>query len=224
LINPNILKIFIIIFELSNKIIQISFILIVFLIACDQQSTDKKNSKIQEEVIVDNLKTDSLSLLNNLNAFSKLELFFDNSNYMVVNGRDTNFFYFSRSSDFLIKVHQFKMIKGDSSFLKIDSIQVVGGRDIQWKFEDQKLTLISSSESANSWKANSLDSSIFAFKKINKKDFQLLDHQNSKTRFSQTITFSSFLVRSFYDYQHGTRYAFDTTNFTKKTGKIKPLF
>ena len=209
---------------IAMRFIFLSIILIVFLIACDQQSTDKKNSKIQEEVIVDNLKTDSLSLLNNLNAFSKLELFFDNSNYMVVNGRDTNFFYFSRSSDFLIKVHQFKMIKGDSSFLKIDSIQVVGGRDIQWKFEDQKLTLISSSESANSWKANSLDSSIFAFKKINKKDFQLLDHQNSKTRFSQTITFSSFLVRSFYDYQHGTRYAFDTTNFTKKTGKIKPLF
>ena len=206
------------------KLIFHSIILVVFFAACNQQSTDKKNSKIQEEVIEVNSKTDSLSLLNNLNAFNKLELFFDNSNYMVVNGRDTNFFYFSRSSDFLIKVHQFKMIKGDSSFLKIDSIQVVGGRDIQWKFADQKLTLISSSESANNWKSNSLDSSTFAFKKINKKDFQLIDPQNSKTRFSQTITFSSFLVRSFYDYQHGTRYAFDTTNFTKKTGKIKPLF
>jgi hypothetical protein len=206
------------------RFIFLSIILIVFLVACDQQSTDKKNSKIQEEVIVYNLKTDSLSLSNNLNAFSKLELFFDNSNYMVVNGRDTNFFYFSRSSDFIIKVHQFKMIKGDSSFLKIDSIQVVGGRDIQWKFADQKLTLISSSESANNWKSNSLDSSTFDFKKLNKKDFQLLDPQNLKTNFLQTITFSSFLVRSFYDYQHGTRYAFDTTNFTKKTGKIKPLF
>lgn len=92
---------------------------------------------------------------------------------------------------------------------------MVGGKDIQWKFADKKLTLISSSESANNWKSNSLDSSTFAFKKINKKDFQLVDPQNSKTRFSQTITFSSFLVRSFYDYQHGTRYAFDTTNFTK---------
>jgi len=206
------------------KLIFHSIILVVFFAACNHQSTEKKNSKIQEEVIEDNSKTDSLTLSNNINAFNKLEFFFDNSNYMVVNERDTNFFYFSRTADFLIKVHQFKMIKGDSSFLKIDSIQVVGGRDIQWKFADQKLTLISSSESANNWKSNSLDSSTFAFKKINKKDFQLVDPQNSKTRFSQTITFSSFLVRSFYDYQHGTRYAFDTTNFTKKTGKIKPLF
>jgi len=206
------------------RLIFISIILAVFLAACDQQSADKKNSKIQEEVVVDNLKTDSLSLSNNLNAFSKLEFFFDNANYMVVNGRDTNFFYFSRSSDFLIKVHQFKMIKGDSSFLKIDSIQVIDGKDIQWKFSDQKLTLIGFSESFNNWKSNSLDSSTFSFKKVNKKDFQLVDPQNLKTRFSQTITFSSFLVRSFYDYQHGTRYAFDTTNFTKKTGKIKPLF
>jgi hypothetical protein len=41
----------------------------------------------------------------------------------------------------------------------VDSIQVIDGRDIQWKFADQKLTLISSSESANNWKSNSLDSS-----------------------------------------------------------------
>jgi len=206
------------------RFIFLSIILVIFFAACNQRSADKKNSNIQEEVIVNNSKIDSLTLANNLKAFTNLELFFDNANYMVVNGRDTNFFYFSRSSDFLIKVHQYKMIKGDSSFLKIDSIQVVGGRDIQWKFADQKLNLIGSSESANSWKSNSLGSSIFAFKKINKKDFQLLDHQNLKTRFSQTITFSSFLVRSFYDYKHGTGYAFDTANFTKKSGKIKPIF
>jgi PBP1b-binding outer membrane lipoprotein LpoB len=51
------------------RLIFISIILAVFLAACDQQSADKKNSKIQEEVVVDNLKTDSLSLSNNLNAF-----------------------------------------------------------------------------------------------------------------------------------------------------------
>jgi hypothetical protein len=101
---------------------------------------------------------------------------------------------------------------------------VVGGRDIQWKFTDQQLTLIGSSESSSSWKSNSLDSSTVTFKKINKKDFQLIEPQNLKTRFSQTIILSSFLVRSFYDYQHGTRYAFNTTNFTKKSGNIKPLF
>jgi hypothetical protein len=101
---------------------------------------------------------------------------------------------------------------------------VVGGRDIQWKFADQQLTLIGSSESSNSWKSNSLDSSTFTYKKNNKKDFQLIGPQNLKTRFSETIEFSSILVRSFYDYQHGTRYVFVTTNFTKKRGKIKPLF
>lgn len=206
------------------RFIFLSVILVFFFAACNQQSSDKKNSKIQEVVVVDNLKADSLSLSNNLNAFSKLELFFDNANYMVVSGSDTNFFYFSRVSDFLIKVHQFKIVKGDSSFLKIDSIQVVGGRDIQWKFSDQKLSLVGSSESSNNWKSNSLDSSTVTFKKLNKKDFQLVDPQNLKTKFLQTITFSSFLVRSFYDYQHGTRYAFDTTNFTKKSSKIKPLF
>jgi hypothetical protein len=52
------------------KLIFHSIILVVFFAACNQQSTDKKNSKIQEEVIEVNSKTDSLSLLNNLNAFN----------------------------------------------------------------------------------------------------------------------------------------------------------
>jgi len=199
-------------------------ILVVFLAACNQQSADKKNSEIQARVIVDNSKTDSLSLANNLNAFSDLELFFDNANYQVTKGSDTNYFYFSRSSDLLIKVHQYKIIKGDSAFLKIDSIQVVDGNIIQWKFDTKILHLIAHSESSNNWKSNNLDSTSYIFNRFNKKDIQLVGANKSKTIFSKTIAFSSFLVRSFYDYKHGTKYAFDTANFTKKSGKIKPLF
>lgn len=206
------------------RFIFLSIILVVFLAACNQQSADKKNSKIQPGVIVDNSKTDSLSMSNNLNAFTDLELFFDNANYQVTNGRDTNYFYFSRSSDLLIKVHQYKIIKGDSAFLKIDSIQLVDGKFIQWKFAAKTLHLIAHSETSNNWKSKNLDSSTFIFNRFNKKDFQLVEANKSKTIFSKTIAFSSFLVRSFYDYQHGTRYAFDTTNFTKKSSKIKPLF
>jgi len=201
-----------------------SVILVVFFAACNQQSADKKNSEIQARVIVDNSKTDSLSMSNNLKAFSDLELFFDNANYQVTKGRDTNYFYFSRSSDLLIKVHQYKIIKGDSAFLKIDSIQLVDGKFIQWKFAAKTLHLIAHSETSNNWKSKNLDSTTFIFNRFNKKDFQLVEANKSKTIFSKTIAFSSFLVRSFYDYKHGTRYAFDTANFTKKSGKIKPLF
>ena len=201
-----------------------SVILVVFFAACNQQSADKKNSEIQARVIVDNSKTDSLSMSNNLKAFSDLELFFDNANYQVTKGRDTNYFYFSRSSDLLIKVHQYKIIKGDSAFLKIDSIQLVDGKFIQWKFAAKTLHLIAHSETSNNWKSKNLDSTTFIFNRFNKKDFQLVEANKSKTIFSKTIAFSSFLVRSFYDYKHGTKYAFDTANFTKKSGKIKPLF
>jgi hypothetical protein len=206
------------------RFIFLSVILVVFLAACNQQSADIKNSKIQARVIVENSKTDSLSLSNNLNAFSDLELFFDNANYQVTKGSDTIFFYFSRSSDFLIQVHQYKIVKGDSAFLKIDSIKLSDLKFVNWKFQDQTLYLISSTDSSNNWKSSNVDSTIFTFKKVNKKNIYLIEPKNSKTTFSQTITLSSFLVRSFYDYKHGTRYAFDTTNYNKKSGKIKPLF
>ena len=153
-----------------------------------------------------------------------MELFFDNANYQIIKDKDTNYFYFSRSSDFLIQVHQYKIVKGDSAFLKMDSIQLADRKFAQWNFQDQTLNLFSASDSSSNWKSSNLDSTIFTFKKISRKDFQLVGPKSRATIFSQTITLSSFLIRSLYDYKNGTRYAFDTSNFTKKTGKIKPLF
>jgi hypothetical protein len=199
--------------------------LILFFTSCNQQGGNKEKNKSQEGAVVNPSIADSLTMTNHFDAFGKLEKFFDNNNYQVIKSKDTNYFYFSRSSDFLLKVYQYKIIKGDSAFLKIDSIQLAeDGKALQWKFADQQLHLISASDDSNNWKSSNLDSTIFTFKKLNKKDFQLVEPKNSTTTFSQTITLSSFLVRSLYDYQHGTRFAFDTANFTKKSGKIKPLF
>lgn len=206
------------------RFIFLSVILVAFFASCNQQEGNKKNNTNQEAVVDKNSKTDSLTLAKNLKSFSDLELFFDNANYQVTKGSDTNYFYFSRSSDFLIQVHQYKIVEGDSTFLKIDSIKLSYLKFVNWKFQDQTLYLISSTDSSNNWKSSNVDSTIFTFKKVNKKDIHLIEPKKSKTTFSQTITLSSFLVRSFYDYKHGTRYAFDTANYNKKKGKIKPLF
>ena len=167
--------------------------------------------------VVNSATNDSTTVANNLQAFGKLELFFENANYLVADNKDTSYFYFSRASNFLIKVHHYKISKGDSAFLKIDSIQLVNGKNIQWNFKDQKLHLIDISDSVI--KLNNADSAIFTYNKSNKTTIQLFQPNNSTTTFHQTITLSSFLVRSFYDYKHGTRFAFDTTNFTKNMKK-----
>ncbi len=207
------------------RFIFLNVILVIFFTSCSQQENNKEKSKNQQEEVVNTSIADSLTMSNHLKAFGMLEQFFDNANYQVIKAKDTNYFYFSRTADFLIQVHQYKIIKGDSASLKIDSIQLAeDGKLVQWKFVDQKLNLISASDSSIHWRSSNLDSTNFTLKKMNKKDFQLVEPKNSTTTFTQTITLSSFLVRSFYDYKHGTRYAFDTANFTKKRGKIKPLF
>lgn len=188
--------------------------LVIFFTSCNQQNDNGNNSVNQ--IVVNDSPNDSITAAKNLEAFGKLELFFENANYQVANNQDTNYFYFSRASEFLIKVHQYKISKGDSAFLKIDSIQLVDGKNIQWKFEGQKLNLFHISDSTVDWKLNNPDSAIFKFNKYNRKTIQLFQPKNSTTTFHQTITLSSFLVRSFFDYKHGTHLAFDTTNFTKK--------
>ena len=196
---------------IAMKFYSIVIFFVIFFTSCSQQNT----KTIVNQVVVNDSKNDSITVANNLQAFGKLELFFENANYLIDKNRDTSYFYFSRASDFLIKVHQYKIIKGDSAFLKIDSIQLVGGKNIQWNFEGQKLNLFHISDSIIKLKLDNSDSAIFKFNKYNKTTIQLFQPKNSTTTFHQTITLSSFLVRSFYDYKHGTRLAFDTINFTK---------
>ena len=191
--------------------------LVIFFTSCNQQNDNGNNSVNQ--IVVNDSPNDSITAAKNLEAFGKLELFFENANYQVANNQDTNYFYFSRASKFLIKVHQYKINKGDSAALKIDSIRLMDGKNIQWNFEGQSLNLLSISDTAIDWKMNNADSAIFKFHKSNRKTIQLFQPKNSSTTFHQTITLSSFLVRSFYDYKHGTRFAFDTTNFTKNMKK-----
>lgn len=188
---------------------------VIFFISCSQQNNNANN--MVNQVVVNGSTNDSTTIANNLQAFGKLELFFENANYLVADNKDTSYFYFSRASDFLIKVHHYKISKGDSALLKIDSIQLVDGKNIQWNFQGQQLHLIDISDSII--QLNNADSAIFTCNKSNKTTIQLFQPKNLTTTFHQTITLSSFLVRSFYDYKHGTRFAFDTTNFTKDMKK-----
>ena len=181
------------------RFIFLSVILVAFFASCNQQEGNKKNNTNQEAVVDKNSKTDSLTLAKNLKSFSDLELFFDNANYQVTKGSDTNYFYFSRSSDFLIQVHQYKIVEGDSTFLKIDSIKLSYLKFVNWKFQDQTLYLISSTDSSNNWKSSNVDSTIFTFKKVNKKVslnptevYKIIEGQKSKKK-RTTLSLRYFL-------------------------------
>lgn len=175
----------------------------------------------------DSKATDTISVARNSDpenivlkekAYKKLgivEQLFGNENYLVVNGKDTSFLYFTRlgKNDFF--THTYKLVKGDSSQLSVDAMQINNANQVQWNFKGKQLILQDCDNVKAQWQ-NKLDANDKVdFLKINQQRFNLT--MNGKQYIlNKTLTISLFLVRTHYDFEHNTHYAFDTTNFTKK--------
>jgi hypothetical protein len=142
-----------------------------------------------------------------------LEKLFDNQNYLSVEGKDSNYIYFSRLGKNNFYTHSFKMVKGDSANVVIDTLQVNAANKVQWQWQKQPLVLLSTTDFSSAWLANNKDTILF--QKIDGNTLQVVSN-GKKNSLHKTPTLSLFLVRSYYDYTHGTHLAFDNTNFTKK--------
>ena len=192
------------------------FVLVVIIVtACNNQTTPKQTGVSSElpQAPVKDLATIAAENASLLTQFNALEKVFDNQNWMEIRDKDTTYLYLSRLNNFLIMAHNYKMIKGDSASLVIDSIVVADNKKITWKRSNKNYILESATEYTNTWM---FDSSKIIFRK---NDVGTLGYEVSgkgKVMLKKTLPLSTFLVRSFYDYQHGTKLAFDQTDFTKK--------
>jgi hypothetical protein len=144
-----------------------------------------------------------------------LEQLFGNENYLVVNGKDSSFLYFTRlgKNDFF--THSYKLVKGDSTQLHLDTIQINNSNQVQWNFKRKQLILQDCNETKAQWQNNADANDKVDFQKINQKRFNL-SINGQQYLLSKTLAISLFLVRTHYDFEHHTNFAFDTTNFTKK--------
>ena len=184
---------------------------ITFFVSCNNEikQEDKKadSTNVETSSVQDPAITASL-----LGQFNGLEKVFDNQNWMIIKEKDTSFLYISRLNKFLAYAHSFKMQKGDSSDLEIDTIQVSSDNKIRWNWKGKHYILTSSTENTNHWEG---DSSKVEFAKMDASNLVLTLNEKEKLKMSKTLTLSTFLVRSFYDYQHGTKLAFDQKEFVK---------
>jgi hypothetical protein len=188
-------------------------------ISCNdsENNESKKVTADHSDALQQNTVPENISKAKAFAQFTNLEKIFSNDNYMILSGKDTSYIYFSRSSEYLIKCYSYKMIKGDSSELKIDSIKLDAQNNVQWNFNNLKLTLENSTDLNSNWNAAGVKSAKYQFQKIDIKTIQFIVPPGKvQQTLKKTITLSTFLVRSFYDYEHGTKLAFDTANFTKK--------
>jgi hypothetical protein len=196
---------------------RIFYFVIVLLVvngtACNNQSTPTQTADTLAPAPIKDAATIAAENASLLKQYNSLEKVFDNQNWMVIRGKDTSYLYLSRLNNFLILAHNFNMKKGDSTNLIIDSIVVVDNRKVSWKHNNKNYILESATDYTNNWVA---DSSKIIFRKndIGTLGFEITGQE--KLMLKKTLPLSTFLVRSFYDYQHGTKLAFDQTDFTKK--------
>jgi hypothetical protein len=88
----------------------------------------------------------------------------------------------------------------------MDTIQVSANNKIVWNWNNKHLTLSAATENTNHWEG---DSSKIEFAKMDASNLVLTINNKEKLKVTKTLPLSTFLVRSFYDYQHGTKLAFE---------------
>lgn len=144
-----------------------------------------------------------------LQRFDLLEKIFQNENWLVVNGNDSSYLYCSRLGEKYFKTYEYKMLKGDSVQTIVSEIKLAADT-IAWRISETQapvyLNKISDAEAV--W-ADYKNLNFFVFHQIDSNHIRLQLSNGESRTLAKTITLSSFLVKSKYDYLHGTRLAFE---------------
>jgi hypothetical protein len=189
------------------------FLATVIFYSCGPASSDKTaETKTADSTTASEEIRTNMSYLNDYNA---LEAVFGNENWMLVDNKDTSFYYFSRLSDFNFNTYTYKLAKGDSSKVNYGKIKPEQNK-LVWNFDGKKLFVTSATVARITASVDGSDSSKYEFTRLNSNNIGIRYPDQKKLVLRKTIPFGLFLVRSRYDYGNGTRYAFDTAEYTKK--------
>ena len=94
----------------------------VLLIACNSNETTKLNTIDTAANSNDNAIVNNETLVAAYKNLDALEQLFGNENYLMVNGNDSSYVYFTRLGRNNFFTHSYKLIGGDSTKLSIDTL------------------------------------------------------------------------------------------------------
>jgi len=135
--------------------------------------------------------------------FDDLESIFSNANWEMADPGDTSYFYFSRVGEANFKVYEYRMINGDS-VLQDESIIRPEGKAILWFRKPGSLKLIGVDSVTAKWSRVQEEESFMEFTRISDSTVQFAITGEKKTVMKKTLPLATFLVRSRYDFLHGT--------------------
>jgi len=195
----------------------IFLLMAIFLFACQTQQKEKSAEDKKETSDIDTAKA-SESIRTNmsfLNDFNALEEVFGNENWLIAGKKDSSYFYFSRLGNYKVNTYVYKLVKGDSAKVIYGSM-LPEGNSLTWNFDNHKVYITRATRGLAVWSVIGADSVQYEFLRLNDNQIRLTYPDKKKVVLQKTLAFSLFLVRNRYDYAHGTKYAFDSTQFNKK--------
>lgn len=145
------------------------------------------------------------------NPLDSLEKIFDNDNWMSINRKDTSYYYFSRTEPASMKVINYSMLRGDSVNTVV-SAMIGQNNEITWQSMGRRLKLVSTGTTSCTW-VDLASNAPIVFTKTDSNNIEVLLTGGSQImKLQKTITLSSFLTRSRYDFKNNTRLAFEGSN------------
>jgi peptide subunit release factor RF-3 len=162
-----------------NFLILISFVF--FLVACN--STDK-SMQVKDQ-------------------FDAIEKIVGNGNWQLVDDQDTSYLYFSRIGDAQFNIYHYKINKGDSVNTIMNNI--TDQQDtVTWNWQDQQLALLDVTTDSMNWRKASDEKDKYVLKKMDSLHLSLIFPGKHELVMKLTLPLATFLVRSHYDYFHGS--------------------
>ena len=182
------------------------------IVACQTATKESNDGEKADSVkIAESIRTNR-SYLNDLGA---IEQVFGNENWLLVDKKDSSYYYFSRLGEFKFNTYAYKIVKGDSANVLHSSFKPENNA-ITWDFGGRKLVINSATRARVVGTVIGSDSLTYEFVRLDDDEIAITYPDKKKLVMHRTLPLGLFLVRSRYDYTHATKYAFDTIQFRKK--------
>ena len=178
------------------------------LLACNTKPSENgEGSKKADTLKMSESIRMNMSFLHDFNA---LEQMFGNENWLIADKKDSSYLYFSRLGNFIVNTFAYKRVKGDSAAVQYGTIQPENN-SITWNLFGRKLFVSSATGTRVKWSAVADSLLQYEFIRLDDNHIQLVYPDKKKLILQKVLPLSLFLVRSRYDYTHGTKYAFDSS-------------
>jgi hypothetical protein len=139
------------------------------------------------------------------NEMDEIEVIFGTGNWRLVRSHDTSYFFFSRKMPLLYDVYHYSLNNGDTVGTVLHRIEPQDNA-LLWTGRDEKLILTNAPGQKLVLHSQKAGNEMLEYQKIDASHVLLKHSDKAPDTLTLTVPIAVFLLRSRYDYRHGTSF------------------